>query len=147
MSETALSVEVSGSSESICDCCGSQSRTIWGQVDEGQATVAVYYIQWTVGSPDHFPNLDLVIGPWGEGFGPTDRFLVSLVFRPDVGQGGFMVVDAKRRPANDPALCTKAFDRAEVVGTDLAPRVFSIVDAIWLGDPRLSPIKSLGDVA
>ncbi|MCK7595643.1 hypothetical protein [Pseudomarimonas salicorniae] len=147
MIEAALSVEVSGSSESFCDCCGAESRKLWGEVLDGQATAALYYIQWTVGSPNHFPNLDLVIGPWGEGFGPADRFLVSLLYRPDSAQGGFMVVDAEGRYANYLALCEKAFDRSEVVGTALASKVFSIVDAIWLGDPRLSDVKSLGDVA
>lgn len=58
-----------------------------------------------------------------------------------------MVVDAAARLASKSKLCDKAMRRTEVIGTPLAPQVFSLLDAIWLGDPRIAEVKALDDVA
>lgn len=30
----------------------------------------MYYVQYTVGSAEHLPNIDVIVGPWGEGTSP-----------------------------------------------------------------------------
>lgn len=131
-------------STGTCTCCGNTTRTVWGEISADGHPVAVYYASWTVGSAKHLPNFDLILGAWGSGTEPTDRVLVSLVYRPDANGGSFMVTDGDTRPANDPKLCGRALRRVEVVGTPLAQEVFGLIDAIWLQDPRIEPIKHLG---
>jgi hypothetical protein len=130
-----------------CTCCGRQSKTIWGDVSTDQGTVAAYYIQCTVGAADHLPNIDVVLGTWGDLGSPDQRVLVSLLFKPAPDGGSFMVIDGSHRPANSPELCSRALSRTEVVGTPLAAQVFAVVDAVWLGEPRIAEVKALNDVA
>jgi hypothetical protein len=74
-----------------CDCCGKQSKTVWGDLADSSGTSAVYFVQWTVNEPGHMPNFDIVLGPWGDGTAPSDRVLVSLLYQPRSGGGSFMV--------------------------------------------------------
>ncbi len=99
-------------------------------------------MQWTLGRvDDHCVNFDLIIGDWGDQAPPADRFVVAVAFRwmPDGPQ--FMVIDAQERPAAQAKdLAATAKRRDEVIGTPLAPRVFAMLDAIWLGDGRLAEV-------
>jgi len=61
-----LSVEPAGESSGHCDCCGNETRTIWGYLRSGKQAIACYYLQWTRLAPGHFPNLDFLIGTWGD---------------------------------------------------------------------------------
>lgn len=106
----------------------------------------MYYVQWTVDSPSHDPNFDLVIGPWGEEAETDQRVLVSLLFRPGP-LGGFMVINGAGRPPDIRSLCRRALTRAEVIGTWLAEEAFQMVDAIWLQDPRIEEIRSWAKAA
>jgi hypothetical protein len=130
-------------STGTCACCGKTTKTIWGDLSDGSVTRAVYFVQWTVRSPEHYPNIDLVIGSWGEGAKPTDRILVSLLFRPSRDGGSFMVTDGAGRPSDTREVCARALPRAEVAGTPLASEVFALVDTVWLTDPRIGEVKEL----
>jgi hypothetical protein len=131
-----------------CDCCGRTSKTIWGDLsDDNGDTVAVYYIQFTIAAPEHYPNVDLLIGNWDEGASPKDRVLVSLLYRPGPEGGSFLVVDPAGRRANSRELCGRALRRAEVIGSPLAQEVFSLVDALWLTEPRIAEVKELNNAA
>jgi hypothetical protein len=112
-----------------------------------ERTLAVYFVQWTVGAAEHNPNIDILIGSWGEGSRPQDRVLVSLLFRPSSDGGSFMVIDAEGRLAKTRDLCEKALRRVEVVGTPLAQEVFALVDSIWVTEPRIVEVKELNNVA
>jgi len=147
MSSASLEVTPWNESTATCACCGRESKTIWGDVSRDDVTVAVYYIQWTVGSADHLPNVDLVLGSWGDKASPDQRVLVSLVFKPAHNGGSFMVVDGTNRPANSPELCSRALQREEVIGTPLAAQTFGVLDAIWLKEPRIVEVKALNNVA
>lgn len=60
-------IEPGTSHETLCECCGQQSRTVSGFVYEGDDAAAVYFIQWTVGGVDtHGANFELIIGRWGD---------------------------------------------------------------------------------
>jgi len=126
-----------------CDCCGKLSKTICGEVSVADKTLAIYYVQWTVGSAEHFPNIDLIIGPWGAGAEPGERVLIALVYDCGADGGGFMIIDSENRPANSPELCGRALKREEVIGTPFAQEAFQLVDAIWLQDPRVDEVKRL----
>ena len=130
-----------------CACCGHTSKTIWGDLSTEQTVLATYFIHWTVGSPEHDVNVDLIVGAWGAGTKPEDRVLVSVLYRPASDGGSFMIIDGESRFAGKRELCGRAMRRAEVVGTPFASEVFSFLDGIWLTDPRIAEVKALNDVA
>jgi hypothetical protein len=106
-------------------------------------TCAIYYIQWTAGAANHDVNIDLIIGPWGEGADPANRILVSVLYRPAGDGGSFMVIDANERLSSKSSVCGRAARRDEVIGTGFATEVFALVDAIWLTDLRVEEVKAL----
>lgn len=135
-----LKVEEGGESDRAeCACCGKSSRSVNGYIFDSEGPIAAYFVHWTEGALNHDPNIDIIVGRWGEGSGPEARCGVSIRYRLGVG---FMVIDAGSRPfANGHALFTRALPRAEVVGTELASEVFSLLDAAWLQDSRLEELR------
>jgi hypothetical protein len=138
--EVMFEVEPTEESGGVCDCCGNQTRSVWGFVhDEGGVTVASYFVQWTVGKPieDHPANFDLIYGAWGEGATKSDRCAISLIHFETEGVPGVSVINANDRPLASSELVGSALSREDLVGTPLAQRVFSIFDAVILQDHRL----------
>lgn len=134
-------VEPSEESGGFCDCCGNQTRTIWGFVrEEGVGAVASYFVQWTVGQSiaDHPANFDLIYGAWGEGTTKNDRCAISLVHFEAEGIPSVSVTNANNRPVASSELVGSAMSREELIGTPLAQKIFAIYDAIILQDSRLS---------
>ena len=130
-----------------CECCGKVSKHVWGELSCADRVQAVYSLHWTVGAPDHLPNIDLILGPWGDGTKPSDRFLVAMTYRPQHGGGPVTIVDGDGRPANDSSICGKALARAEVIGRPIAEEVFELVDALWLTEPGVREMLTLDDLA
>jgi hypothetical protein len=130
----------------VCECCGNVSRQITGFVHENDVTILGYSFNWTVGRfPDHPANIDLVMGEWGDVASPEQRFLISMLLtvrdhRPEV-----LVIDSGNRPmAYKSDLVSRALRRDQVVGTPLATKVFALIDAIFLDDPRVSELLADG---
>jgi hypothetical protein len=123
-----------------CDCCGKTSNLASGFVhDEAGSAQAAYFVHWTTDHPDHGANFDLIIGRWGEDVEPLERTGVSLKFLP---KKGFMVIDAQGRPfVKDQKLFSRGLARTDVVCTPLAAWVFSLVDAVWLGEDRIDEMR------
>jgi hypothetical protein len=130
-----------------CDCCGRVSKTMWGDLSDATGALAVWFVQWTVDAAEHRPNIDLVVGRWGEGADPADRDLVALGYAPSGEGGSFMVIDGAGRPADKRDLCGRALRRDQVIGTPLAAQVFALVDALWLTEPRIAEVRALDDLA
>ena len=118
-----------------------RDQDLWGDLSSPDAAIAVYYVQWTVGAPDHRPNFDLLIGCWGDGASRDDRALVSLEFQPGK-DGGFMVIDASERRLKYDSLCAHAMRREDIVGSPSAKMVFDLIDAMWEQDSRLTEVRS-----
>ncbi|WP_218132112.1 hypothetical protein [Roseicitreum antarcticum] len=135
-----IEVEPTGESGGHCDCCGQQTRAVWGYVNEDQGTVASYFMQWTVGASleTHPANLDLIYGRWGDGASSADRCAVSLLHFENENGPSVMVIDAKNRPIATSSLISKAMTRDEVIGTDVAQHAFAIFDAVITQDKRLT---------
>jgi hypothetical protein len=137
--KSELHIEPSGERSGNCDCCGNASRTVWGYVHEGEKTVAAYFVQWTVGSSDHLPNIDFLIGTWGNDT-VNDRVLSAWQFNPR--ENSFMIIDAASRPAASSTLCGHALSRDETLAL---PKVKSIaascLDVVWQQDDRISEIR------
>lgn len=131
---TSYTVEYLGEQVGRCECCGNDSRKVWGQVHSPLGTVAAYWMHWTVGHlADKGANLDLVIGDWGDGTSAADRCAIAMIHRQSADTApALMVVDAHGYEG----LAGVALSRDEVIGTPLAARVFAITDAIYTQDDR-----------
>ena len=142
MPESVVEVQQLGAKHTgPCRCCGSETQRVWRFVHYGPATEAAYFVGWTPGAiRRHGAAVDLVLGAWGEGSGPSDRVAVSVAFTVTARGPEFIVVDATGRPHVRPAIVERALTRAEVIGTPTAARAFAVLDAIWAGDPRLAEL-------
>ncbi len=137
---SAFEIEPTGESGGYCDCCATQTRTIWGWVHAAEGTVAAYFFHWTVGKSfdSHPANFDLIHGAWGETATPHERCAVSMLYFENEKGPHVMVIDAKDRPVANSELAGSALRRDEIISTPLAPRVFAIFDAVLTQDPRLT---------
>ena len=135
-----IDIEPDGESGGFCDCCGTESRTIWGYAYIGGNAVACYFLQWTVGASleAHPANFDLIYGNWEDGASEADRCAVSMIHFEQDGRPGSMVIDASERPVARSPLVGHVLKREEVIDTELAGRAFDIFDAVITSDPRLS---------
>ena len=113
-------------------------------VYDGEAAVAAYWMQWTVGHLDEpGANLDLVLGRWGDSATASDRAAVALLHRQQSdGSGALMVIDSRDRPCANGDIAATALARGDVIGSPLATQVFAIADAIFEQDERISGRRS-----
>jgi len=138
---TDLRVETDGESGGVCDCCGNKTRTIWGYIHEPEKTIAAYFVQWTCDKPEHSPNFDFIIGTWGNEE-INDKKLSSWVLNAAPGGGGFIAIDGAGRQLSNNELVTEALTRMQVVNdTKLMDLTTELIDAVWLGDPRIGEIR------
>jgi hypothetical protein len=137
-----LSVEPTGEKDlGVCECCGNSSRRVWGLVHTPNATLASYFVHWTLGRvPDHGANFDLIIGKWGDGTAAADRVLVALAYRLTDTGPQFMVIDAADRPAAKSDLVGRALPRSEVINQPIAEQAFAVVDAVLEQDQRVAEL-------
>jgi hypothetical protein len=134
-------VMTDGESAGQCDCCGNATRTVWGYVDEGDRTVAAYFVSWTRNKPDHYPSIDFLVGPWGSEF-VRNKQLIAWLYNPMMAGGSFMVVDSAARPAARSDLCAAALTRQDVLAdAALFQSCKQLLDAIWMQDERLDELK------
>jgi hypothetical protein len=77
---TGIMLELSGSKDFECECCGHNSRTVWGLISRDGCALASYFVHWGLGIvASHGAHFDLILGAWGEGTTSADRYAVSLV--------------------------------------------------------------------
>jgi hypothetical protein len=121
-----------------CECCGNNSRRVWGFVRTPKAPLACYFVEWTLNRVhDHGANFDLILGRWGEEATAQDRVLAAFAYRLLESGPGFVVINAGDRPAASSELVGRALARLEVVGRPIAQEAFAIVDAVLAKDPGL----------
>jgi len=138
-----IAVEPDGESGGTCECCGKETRTIWGYLSADQQTIAAYFVQWTRHNPEHYPNIDFLIGTWGDG-APDDRKLVAWQFNPALNS--FRLIDSASRPAAQSTLCNASLTRDQILAdSEFKELTTLLLDAVWLDDPRLSEVRALGE--
>ena len=143
--ESNFRVEPTGQSGGHCACCGNETRTIWGYIYSNEDTAAAYFLQWTRHEASHLPNLDFLIGTWGDDT-QNDRKLVAWLYNP--AGGSFMAIDADSRPAAKSSLCTRAMRRNEVLSdSEFMSVATRMIDAVWAGDPRIQEVRDLSTTA
>jgi hypothetical protein len=140
--ETKLTIETSGEKTfGPCGCCGKMTNRVWGFVNDVDAAVAAYFVEWTPGHEGSSAAFDLIVGSWGEQADNSKRQAISLDFRKLETGPAFMVVDARTRAVANSPLISKALSRDEVIGNEIAVRAYSVCDAIYLEDPRLAWLR------
>ncbi|UYO52669.1 hypothetical protein [Rhodopseudomonas palustris] len=123
-----------------CDCCGQISRRVSGTIETADAAVVAYQVWWTVGHvAEHGAEFDLIIGRWGKGTSPSDRFVVRLHHFIAATGPWVMVQDASLADGRD-RLAARALRRDEIIGTPRAAEVFALYNAIALQDARLAEL-------
>lgn len=53
-----------------------------------------------------------------------------------------MIVDAQGRLTSESELAEAALKRSDIIGTPVASQVFALIDAIYMGDPRLDELRT-----
>jgi hypothetical protein len=114
---------------------------VWGYVYRFDEALAAYFVEWTPGHDATQAYFDLIVGKWGDETHVSDRQAVSLEFRKFENGPQFMVIDATDRSVATSTLISKALNRADVIGTQLASEIFAICDVIFLEDPRLAILR------
>ena len=136
-----LSLKPDGSKESgACECCGNQTKTVWGFVNRDGGAHAVYYARWTVGHLERGAIFLLSIGGWGGGT-PAQRQAVALECRVDETGLNFMVVDAAGSPWGKRELLGRMLRRKQVMSltsSRLRQEAFAIVDLVVSEDARVA---------
>ena len=47
-----------------CDCCGENSRAVWGLIHRDNVTEAAYFVHWSLGKvAEKRSYVDLILGP------------------------------------------------------------------------------------
>jgi hypothetical protein len=124
-----------------CPDCGQMTRRVWGWVYREDTAIAAYFVEWTPLHAERDAVFDLIVGTWGEAAGPESRSAVSVAYKVLETGPSFMVQDATERKIGSNTLVSHALGRSEVIGQPIAQEVFSVCDAIYLGDPRISELR------
>ena len=124
-----------------CNCCGNTTHRVWGHVNQGNATIAAYFVEWTPGHADEVASFDLVLGKWGSETEAVVRKAVALAFRQTADGPQFMVVNAADRQIGVSSLAGEALKREQVIGHPIAETVFALCDLIFLRDDRIAELR------
>ncbi len=137
-----LEIEENSESGGFCDCCGNQSRTVWGYVYADGAAHAAYFVSWTCDKPDHSPNFDIIIGTWGNDKS-NDKKLSSWILNTSPDSSGFVAIDSSDRRIADSDLVSETLSRDQVISDpNLKELATAIIDAIWIQDSRIKEITA-----
>jgi hypothetical protein len=131
----ALSIEEGNVETTPCDCCGSKSIRVDGDVADGDAYLGWYSAEWSDGHQDVPLRLYLYTGNWSEGAAQETRFGMMIEYRSGE-DGGYCLLDwpPERRAASK---MFTMLDRADVIGSDYAASVRAMTDAILMKDTRI----------
>ena len=115
-----------------CEHCGSNYEHVTGFVSaDGDAHAA--YFAACHGHPEHEAQIDVIVGPWGEGSEPEGRAHFSCFLRPD----GAMAVDAPVAITVDAPLVGLRLTREAALSHELLPRFWEVVDLLTEADPSV----------
>jgi hypothetical protein len=119
------------------------TQRVWGYVNQADACIAAYFVEWTPGHLQNAANFDLILGAWGPSTTAEDRKAIALDFRQlDTGPA-FRVIDAANRPVSKSSLVRDALGREQVIGKPIANTVFAICDTVLTRDQRLTDLRNL----
>ncbi len=127
-------VEPTGEKNDVCDCCDSKTQHHWGFVHFEDSTIASYFVRWAIGLPDHGAWFNLVVGQWGNDADPTKRSHVALEFKLINRGPNFIVRNSSEANQDFSEIASSGSLRDDIIGTDLAPHIFAIIDAVYMSE-------------
>ncbi|MEO1795887.1 MAG: hypothetical protein AAFR53_02590 [Pseudomonadota bacterium] len=120
-----------------CDCCRATTTSVEGDIEGPDGWIGFYTVRFSAGHLDRVVIFQVFTGDWSEGASSSNRWCFWAEF--SLEQQGFCVLD----PVDDeqPKSFT-ALKRADIIGSPFAPEAFAMLDAIYMKDSRLEPIRS-----
>src|SRR2546429_287038 len=74
-----------------------ESRRVWSLAFMGDLPYATIYAEWPLLPKEPYEvSIAIVLGEWGAGASPSDRFWIFVVYR-SASESGFMIVDPPSR--------------------------------------------------
>lgn len=127
-----------------CPYCGQFSRHIQGSVNFQSHPIAIYIVHWTPEHMEYDACFELAIGKFGIGTSAKDRQAVSIIYHVIDSERSFMIVDADQNEFFSSGYVSVALMRDNVIGTIIAEKIFTIIDAIYMCDDRIGEIRNWG---
>lgn len=124
-----------------CECCGQPARRAEGLLLHREEEAGRFSVRWRPGHPDHPARHVLYLGNWRRRTAEDRATLAVADFlgHPDPG---FRLLD--EAPALMQALAPwhpRLVRRADAIGQPLGERLFALLDAVHVKDPRLQEIR------
>ena len=132
-----------GEEDVPCECCGLPAARVEGRLLHQEAHLARYAVRWRPEDPAHLARHTLYLGDWtGRDGARGERRAVAVAEFRGGPDGGFSLRDDAER-------LTRALEpwrphrvgRAEAIGLPLGDRLFAMLDAIHVKDPRLAAVR------
>lgn len=126
-------VKQGGVETTPCDCCGTKTRLVKGDLVLADEWIGFYWVRWTEGHPDVLPIFHLGTGNWSDTADVSDRWVVAVEYHNDLE--GFHAVDFEQKGTSATYL-----DRQDWVGSSFAAEAFAMFDAVFMKDDRLTEL-------
>lgn len=121
-----------------CDFCGHETRTFRGFVFNQEGAYAVYLCTYTSLHPELGVLMAVSLRGWGEGEDKATRECVSLEWINADNGPGCRVIDASETSWASNSILGKMLSREHAMMSGRASEAFSVTDAVWVEDERLS---------
>ena len=119
-----------------CDCCGTTTVEVTGDLFLDGAQIAFYTARWTEGHRD-VVLLKLWTGDWSEEGVPSDRYAMRVEWRAE----GCRLMEADEADRAAHRTCT-LLGREDLIGSDYAETVWAMVDSVAMKDRRLKGLPA-----
>lgn len=121
---------------SPCECCGEITTGIWGRAFLENSEVALYYICWTKNEYEQKGATYNIIYRNYDKENRQDAMIAIDYFNNDNGVG-FGILDAETNNLINTSQKLIKLDRDEILGMPFEPKLWALVDAIFLNDNRI----------
>jgi hypothetical protein len=121
-----------------CDSCGHETRTFRGYVFNHEDAYAVYVCTYTSSHPELGVAMAVSLRGWGDGADTSSKECVALDWRNGDSGPGCRVIDASETSWVSDSLLGQMLSREQALTSGRASEAFSVTDAVWAEDKRLS---------
>lgn len=131
-----IRIEEGAVTSTPCDCCGTRTLVVEGDLIASEGWLAFYTARFTEGHRSNGIAFQIGTGTWSEDTAARDRWLFRAIFDP--AENSFMIVDTPP----DTGIVATALRRDDIIGSPFAAEAFAMLDAIFMKDNRLEVIRT-----
>ena len=129
--------------EVTCDCCGKPARSAEGRLEHREVPIARFTFRWRPTDPSHPARHVLYLGDWTRKGGMDDGPAVAAAdYLGGEKHGFYLRDDAAQLLKMLKSWRPRYIRRADAIGTPLGEKLFAMLDAIHVKDPRLQGIRA-----